>query len=224
MPEEKVVAQTSGSGFDANTVGRIQAYVSPTPNALCPLDDTGKMPLNAIPDTLRGPKGDKGDTGSMGPRGYTGATGPQGDVGPTGLTGATGPTGLQGLNGTNLFTDLVNTKYYQIYIDGSGNVVVYQVGLVPSRDLSTLYILWVDSDGVLTFDYYAPNTTSYQEYVFSRDTTKRYKLFVENDMALGIDLDASVLTSRQTPVMSRDGTKRYNLLVEDSGALSLDLS
>lgn len=75
-------------------------------------------------NSLKGPKGDKGD---VGPKGETGAQGPKGDQGlqgvpgPKGATGDQGPkgdtgvAGPQGPAGTNGFT-------WRPAIDGSGNL------------------------------------------------------------------------------------------------------
>lgn len=75
-------------------------------------------------NSLKGPKGDRGD---VGPKGETGATGPKGDQGlqgvpgPKGATGdqgpkgATGVAGPQGPAGTNGFT-------WRPAVDGSGNL------------------------------------------------------------------------------------------------------
>lgn len=64
--------------------------------------DASGDPVAQSTDSLRGPKGDKGDTGAtgpQGPKGDTGATGPQGPKGDTGATGAKGETGAIGAAG-----------------------------------------------------------------------------------------------------------------------------
>lgn len=81
-------------------------------------------------NSLKGPKGDKGDVGPKGETGAQGLKGDQGlqgvpgpkgatgDQGPKGATGAQGPagtTGPQGPAGTNGFT-------WRPAIDGSGNL------------------------------------------------------------------------------------------------------
>lgn len=45
----KAIAQGEGSQLDSDQVDGINAYVSPTPNALIPLDSTGKFPASVIP-------------------------------------------------------------------------------------------------------------------------------------------------------------------------------
>jgi hypothetical protein len=50
----KNVVKTSG-GLDSSTMARTPVYVSPTPNALCPLDEAGKFPASTMPDYLAFP-------------------------------------------------------------------------------------------------------------------------------------------------------------------------
>lgn len=60
------------------------------------LDKNGKLSPYAIPELVRGLKGDKGDPGS---RGEPGQKGEQGDRGPTGLQGPPGREGAPGAPG-----------------------------------------------------------------------------------------------------------------------------
>lgn len=63
------------------------------------LDDTGKIPADAIPAGAAGPPGPQGEQGEPGLTGDTGATGPTGPAGPQGIQGTAGAAGAQGIQG-----------------------------------------------------------------------------------------------------------------------------
>jgi hypothetical protein len=60
------------------------------------LDKNGKLSPYAIPELVRGLKGDKGEQGPAGERGTAGERGPKGDTGLQGPPGREGPAGRQG--------------------------------------------------------------------------------------------------------------------------------
>jgi Collagen triple helix repeat (20 copies) len=70
-----------------------------TPGGYAGLDANGKLSPYAIPELVRGLKGDRGETGQTGERGNTGDRGERGDIGPQGVPGREGPQGKQGVPG-----------------------------------------------------------------------------------------------------------------------------
>lgn len=172
-----------------------------------------------IPPSARGAPGIDGATGPMGPRGYTGDTGPQG---PQGEQGIQGEIGRPGLGGGNIFTNLLNSAYYRLFIGSDLLVHVYEIGIVSSRDGTKLYNMFVDSYGAITLAYKGLNTDSYTAYAYNRSATKRYALYVETDLALSSDYIDAVAVAYYTPIVSTDLALIYNLFVEDDNALALD--